>query len=118
MALRRVLVGIAGGTGSGKTTVARKIMAHLPPEAAVIVDLDSYYLDHADVPTAERKQFNFDHPDAFDWPLVHEQVETLLAGVDVEKPVYNFVDSVRLKQTTRVPTAPIIIVEGILALHD
>jgi uridine kinase len=116
--LQRVLVGIAGGTGSGKTTVSRKIVAHLPPESVVVIDLDSYYLDHADVPLLERKNFNFDHPDAFDWPLVHVQVQQLLDGQCIEKPVYNFVDSVRLGATTRVPPAAIVIVEGILALHD
>jgi len=111
-------VGIAGGTGSGKTTVARKIVGHLPAEQSVIVDMDSYYLDHSDIPAAERKTFNFDHPDAFDWPLLHEHVEALLQGKDVDKPVYNFVDCVRMKHTAHVPAAPIIVVEGIMALHE
>ena len=116
--MRRVLVGIAGGTGSGKTTVAKKIIAHMPPQAAVIMDLDSYYLDNSDVPLDERKQFNFDHPDAFDWPLVYQHVDALLDGRPVDKPHYNFVDSVRMPQSTRVFPTPIIILEGILALHD
>ncbi|MBI5496071.1 MAG: uridine kinase [Deltaproteobacteria bacterium] len=116
--MRRVLVGIAGGTGSGKTTVARKIMAHLPRDSAVIMDLDSYYLDNSDVPPDERKQFNFDHPDAFDWPLVNRHVDALLAGHAVDKPLYNFVESVRMVEVTPLPSAPIIILEGIMALHD
>jgi uridine kinase len=118
VAVRRVLVGIAGGTGSGKTTVARKIIAHLPQGAAGILDLDSYYVDNSDVALDDRKQFNFDHPDAFDWPLVHKHLDALLAGHDVEKPVYDFTQSVRLSTSTRVSPTPIIIFEGILALHD
>ncbi len=116
--MRRVLVGIAGGTGSGKTTVTKKIIGHMPPQSAVIMDLDSYYLDNSDVPLDERKQFNFDHPDAFDWPLVYQHLDALLDGRAVEKPHYNFVDSVRMTQSTRVVPTPIIILEGILALHD
>lgn len=116
--MKRVLVGLAGGTGSGKTTVSRKLMAHLPPDSATLMDLDSYYLDRSDLPAAERKAFNFDHPDAFDWDLVYQHVDTLLAGNAIEKPVYSFVDSVRTAQSTTLDTAPIIIVEGILALHD
>lgn len=116
--MKRVLVGIAGGTGSGKTTVAHKIMAHLPRDSCTLMDLDSYYLDRSDTPAAERKAFNFDHPDAFDWPLVYQHLDELLAGRDVEKPVYNFVDSLRMKEHTRLRSAPIILLDGILALHD
>ncbi|MEW5853380.1 MAG: uridine kinase [Myxococcota bacterium] len=116
--MRRLLVGIAGGTGSGKTTVARKIMAHLPEGSAVVVDLDSYYLDQSDLPLAERKAFNFDHPDAFDWALIQKHITDLLDGRAVHKPVYSFVESVRTRETTRVDPLPIIIVEGIMALHD
>lgn len=116
--MKRVLVGIAGGTGSGKTTVTRKIIMHLPPNSCSLMDLDSYYLDRSDLPADERKAFNFDHPDAFDWPLIQQHVDELVAGRDVKKPVYDFVESVRSKEHTVLPTANIILVEGILALHD
>jgi uridine kinase len=111
-------VGIGGGTGSGKTTVANKILARLPAGSGVMVDLDSYYLDQSDLSPVERKAFNYDHPDAFDWPLLRNHVSELMAGRDVEKPVYSFVDSVRTRESTHVPARQVVILEGILVLHD
>lgn len=112
-----LLVGIGGGTASGKTTVARKL-ARVLGERAVIIDQDSYYRNLADLSYDERKAFNFDHPDAFDWDLLKSQVQQLQAGQAIQKPVYSFKESLRTAETTTVQAAPLIILEGILILDN
>jgi uridine kinase len=113
-----LLVGIAGGTGSGKTTVARKVAAGLPPDCVATVEHDSYYKDRSDVAFEERCLLNFDHPDSLDNDLLHAHLTALRSGQPVEVPVYDFKTHARLAQTRHVAPAPVIIVEGILVFVD
>lgn len=83
------IIGIAGGTGSGKTTVVKKIVEALPPHFVAVVPLDSYYNDTTGMTDDERKDINFDHPDAFDWKLLTTQVNDLRNGLPVEQPTYS-----------------------------
>ena len=90
------IIGIAGGTGSGKTTVVKKIAKALPPHCAAVVPLDSYYNDTTGMTDEERRAINFDHPDAFDWKLLTEHIRRLKAGEAVEQPTYSYIISNRL----------------------
>ena len=112
------IIGIAGGTGSGKTTVVKKIVEALPPHSVAVVPLDSYYNDTTDLTDAERRQINFDHPDAFDWKLLHKQISMLKKGEAIEQPTYSYVLSNRLPETVHVEPKPVIIIEGIMTLVD
>ena len=112
------IIGIAGGTGSGKTTVVRKLIERLPKGEVTVIPLDSYYNDSSHIPMEERQKINFDHPNAFEWPLLIRHLEMLKAGQTVEQPVYDYITSSRLKETVRVEPSEIVIVEGILALHN
>lgn len=112
-----LVVGIAGGTASGKTTVARKLHEALQGNRVAFIDQDAYYKDLIDLPMAERREINFDHPDAFDIELLVHQLKELKAGRSIEKPVYNFVESLRDSRTVPVEPADIILIEGILVLH-
>ncbi len=111
------IIGIAGGSGSGKTTVVKQIVKALPPRCAAVVPLDSYYNDTTELTPEERKQINFDHPDAFDWKLLTEQIKKLKNGEAIEQPTYSYIESNRLKETVHVEPKPVIIIEGIMALH-
>ena len=110
------IIGIAGGTGSGKTTVVRKIAESLPPHYVAVVPLDSYYNDTTHMTDEERRAINFDHPDAFDWKLLIEHVKQLKAGNAVEQPTYSYIESNRQKETVHVEPKPVIIIEGIMTL--
>ena len=112
------IIGIAGGTGSGKTTVVRKIAEALPPHCVAVVPVDSYYNDTTNLTIEERKAINFDHPDAFDWKLLTEHVKKLKNGEAVEQPTYSYIESNRQKETIHVEPKPVIIIEGIMALHN
>ena len=112
------IIGIAGGTGSGKTTVVRKLIERLPKGEVVVIPQDSYYKDSSHVPVEERQNINFDHPDAFEWPLLAKHIELLKKGQAVEQPIYDYITSSRLKETVHVEPKEIIIVEGIMALRD
>ena len=96
------IIGIAGGTGSGKTTVVRKIAEALPPHCVAVVPVDSYYNDTTNLTMEERKAINFDHPDAFDWKLLTEHVKKLKNGEAVEQPTYSYIESNRQKETIHV----------------
>jgi uridine kinase len=111
-----LVLGIAGGTASGKTTVARKLHEAFSSRVAFI-DQDSYYrpLDHLSL--EERREVNFDHPDAFDSDLLVQHVKALKAGNAIEKPVYDFVTSTRQPRTVTVKPAELILIEGILVMH-
>lgn len=110
------IIGIAGGTGSGKTTVVRKIAEALPPHHVVVVPLDSYYNDTSHMTEEERHAINFDHPDALDWKLLIKQVNELRNGQAVEQPTYSYIKCNRLKETLHVEPKPVIIIEGIMTL--
>ena len=112
------IIGIAGGTGSGKTTVVKKIVEALPPHCVAVVPMDSYYNDTSDMTEEERKQINFDHPDAFDWKLLHKQIAQLRRGEAIEQPTYSYIISNRLKETVHVEPKPVIIIAGIMTLVD
>lgn len=107
------IVGIAGGTGSGKTTLCKKLDEEFGPDAAIITH-DSYYYPHSDMTLEERMAQNYDHPDSLDTPLMINQLNDLKAGRAVEVPVYSFVEYTRTDKTIRVEPSRIIIVEGIL----
>lgn len=113
---KTTIIGIAGGTGSGKTTVVKKIAEALPPHYMAVVPLDSYYNDTSDMTEEERHAINFDHPDAFDWKLLTKQVNDLRNGMAVEQPTYSYLLCNRLKETIHIEPKPVIIIEGIMTL--
>lgn len=110
------IIGIAGGTGSGKTTVVKKIVEALPPHHVAVVPLDSYYNDTTSMTEEERHAINFDHPDAFDWKLLIKQINELREGRAIEQPTYSYLKCNRLPETIHVDPKPVIIVEGIMTL--
>ena len=113
-----IIIGIGGGTGSGKTTVAKRVVRHFPEESVTIVHHDSYYLDRSDLPPASREKINYDHPDSFDNELLISQLSDLRAGRAIEKPSYDFGTHTRRKETITVRPARIILLEGILVLAE
>lgn len=113
-----LIIGIAGGTGSGKTTVVRKIVESLPQNTVAVIPQDSYYNSQWDVPEEERKKTNFDHPDAFEWPLLAKQIADLRAGRAIEQPTYSYLTCTRQPETVHVEPREVIIVEGIMTLYD
>ncbi len=115
---RPVVIGIAGGSGSGKTTVLRRIVEAFGPESIAVLDHDAYYRALNHLPFEERVAFNFDHPDALETDLMRRHLDRLLAGEAVEKPLYNFTTHTRETHTVRVEPRPVIIIEGILVLAE
>lgn len=113
-----MIIGIAGGTGSGKTTVVRKIIECLPEGSVTVVSQDSYYKDSSHLPWEERRSQNFDEPRAFDWPLLLEHLNLLREGKAVEEPVYDYTTCSRFKETVHLEPRNVIILEGIMALVD
>ena len=113
-----IIIGIAGGTGSGKTTVVRKIFESLPKGEVVLLPQDSYYKDSSHVPDDQKQNINFDHPNAFDWPLLSQQVAQLRRGESIEQPTYSYLTCSRLPETIHIEPREVIIIEGILALCD
>jgi uridine kinase len=109
-------IGIAGGTASGKTTVARRLVERLAGHPVAFLDQDSYYRDLSSTPLAQRRGFNFDHPDAFDTDLLVAHLRELQQGRPIDKPVYSFTEHSRTAETVRVNPGDAIIVEGILVL--
>lgn len=112
--MKPFLIGVAGGTGSGKTTVARRLYESLHLDSAVFLDHDAYYRDLADLPLEERKLVNFDHPDSLDDDLLIHHLEELLAGRAIEKPTYDFAAHTRAAETVRMEPRDVILVDGIL----
>lgn len=109
-----LIIGIAGGSGSGKTTVARQIVSKIHDKVAVISQ-DSYYKDQSHLPLAERQALNFDHPNAIDWELLTQQLRELKAGKSIHQPVYSYLTCSRsATETVTVAPADVIVVEGIL----
>jgi uridine kinase len=119
---QRLVIGIAGGTGSGKTTVAgaitQAVAGEAGGEAVVVVPQDAYYRAQGELPQSVRDKINYDEPSAFDTELLVEHLDLLIAGQGVERPVYDFSRDDRTAETITLPSAPIIVVEGILVLHD
>lgn len=113
-----LVIGIAGGSGSGKTTIAREIRKKLPHDRILVVTQDSYYKDNAGIPMEKRRQINYDHPDAYDMPLMNKQLRQLLNWQSVETPIYDFTKLTRSNKTEHTEPAGIILLEGILVLAD
>jgi uridine kinase len=112
------VLGIAGGTGSGKTTIAQKLLSAIPPGSAVLIDHDAYYRDRSSLPREERERINYDHPDAIETELLVQHLALLRAGRAVDVPRYDFREHARRPDTRRVEPAPVVVVEGILVLAD
>jgi uridine kinase len=112
------VLGIAGGTGSGKTTIAEAVIASLPEGASVLIESDAYYRDRSGLPPAEREHINYDHPDAIETELLEAQLIALRAGRAVDVPRYDFRIHERRRDTRRVEPAPVVVLEGILVLAD
>jgi uridine kinase len=109
-----MIIGISGGTGSGKTTVAQKIISSVGAENVIYLQQDAYYRNLGDMPLDLRHNVNFDHPDAFDTELLMNHIEALRAGEPVQQPIYDYATHARKGETTRLEPRPVIIIEGIL----
>lgn len=110
------IVGIAGGTGSGKTTLANDLANNLGNENVTILDADAYYKDLSHMLRGQRRQINFDHPDAVDIPLLESHILALKSGHAVNKPIYDYANHSRTGKTTHLPSRRVVLVEGILVL--
>ena len=115
---RRILIGIAGGSGSGKTLVARTIIRELGSDRVVVIDQDSYYKNLDDIPLRDRDARNFDHPDAFDGELLKRNIRDLLDGNPIEQPIYDYAQHRRLAETRTIGDHVVIVLEGILIYVD
>lgn len=116
--VKPVVIGIAGGSGSGKTTVLRRLVEAVGRDRVCVLDHDSYYRDLSHLPFNERTEFNFDHPDALETSLMCEHLDRLLAWEVIEKPVYNFKTHSREQETRSIEARSVILVEGILVLAE
>jgi uridine kinase len=116
--MRMIIVGIAGGTGSGKTTVAKRIAQALPSAAVSTIEHDAYYRDRSELSDDERSQLNYDHPESLQTELLVEHLDQLRAGGTVSVPIYDFKRHKRSEESRRVQPTPVVIVEGILVFVD
>jgi len=112
------VIGVAGGSGSGKSTVTREVLASIGPELVTVVIQDDYYCDQTHMSPEDRRKTNYDHPDAFDWPLMVQHVQALRRGESIEMPTYDFAADNRASKTITVKPAPVIVIEGLFALFD
>jgi uridine kinase len=117
MTIPSFAIGIAGGTGAGKTTVAHEITENVG-EAVTLIPLDNYYKDLSHMDFEERKNVNYDHPSAFEWDLLQEHLDTLLSGQPIEMPQYDFTEHLRKDERVTVEPTDVVVLEGILALYD
>jgi len=113
-----LIIGIAGGTGSGKSTVVRKIIEALPPNEVAVLPQDCYYKDNAHIPLEERLKLNYDEPNAIEWSLLTHHLKELREGRVIEMPTYDFITCSRLSKTVMVEPRKVVVVEGILTLCD
>ncbi len=116
--IERIFMGVAGGSGSGKTTVVEEILRNLRPTAVTVIHHDAYYRDLAHLPFEERVSVNFDHPDALETSLLVEHLAALRKGKPVEVPIYDFATHTRTREVRAVEPTGVIIVDGILVLAD
>jgi uridine kinase len=112
------VIGVAGGSGSGKSTVTRQVLASVGPDMATVLYQDDYYLDQTEMSPEARRKTNYDHPQAFDWPLMMQHLQALRRGEPIEMPTYDFTAHNRASQTITLQPAPVIVVEGLFALYD
>ncbi len=113
-----LIIGIAGGSGSGKTTVVRKIVNALPKDAVAVISQDSYYYDNGELSQEEKLKINFDHPNSIEWSLLIDHIHRLQQGNSIEMPIYSYVTCARAKETQIVKPKRVVIVEGILILTN
>ncbi len=113
-----LIIGIAGGTGSGKTTVVNKIINSFPKGEVAVMPQDSYYKDSSHIPPAERSKINFDEPDAIEWTLLVDHLKKLKEGNTIQMPTYSYLTCTRQEETVEVAPSDVVIVEGILVLTD
>lgn len=113
-----LIVGIAGGTGSGKTTVVKKVMERLHNKDVIVVPQDAYYKDNGHIPLEERQKINFDHPDSLEFTLLIDHLEKLKNGQTIEMPIYSYLTCLRSRETITVRPARVVLVEGIMILCD
>lgn len=112
------MIGVAGGSSSGKTTIVERLVELIGDEHLSRIELDSYYLDAGDDSLEERMKVNYDHPDAFDWPLLNDHIAALANGASVPVPIYDYTIYNRTGETRMVAPAKIVVVDGILVLWD
>ena len=113
-----LIVGIAGGTGSGKTTVVKKVKSRFPDDEVIVIPQDAYYRDNGHLPPDERQKINFDHPDSVEFSLLAGHLQNLRNGNSIEMPVYSYLTCLRSVETITVKPARVVLVEGILILAD
>jgi uridine kinase len=113
-----LIVGVAGGTGSGKTTVVRKVKERLPNEEVIVIPQDAYYKDNGHIPLEERQKINFDHPDSLEFSLLIDHLNKLKSGESIEMPIYSYLTCLRAKETITIRPASVVLLEGILILAD
>ncbi len=118
MGIRPFMIGVAGGSSSGKTTIAERLAELTGEDHLSLIELDSYYSDRGDEPLEERMQVNYDHPDAFDWPLLNDHLAALANGASVPVPVYDYAQHNRSGEVRMVEPARIVVVDGILVLWE
>ena len=112
------VIGVAGGSGSGKSTVTREVLKSIGPDMAAVVMQDDYYLDQSHMSPPDRRKTNYDHPQAFDWLLMVQHAQALVHGQAIEMPEYDFAADNRSSKTIHLKPAPVIVIEGLFALYD
>lgn len=113
-----LIIGIAGGSGSGKTTVVKEIIKRIPEDSVSVISQDSYYYDNGSLNKEEKQKINFDHPDSIEWKLLNKHLDTLRKGDTIEMPIYSYLTCARAKETVLVKPSNVVIVEGILILTN
>lgn len=116
--MKTIVIGITGGSGSGKTTVVKKILDFFPGNEVAVISQDAYYRDNSHLSLEERRKINFDHPNSIEFELLVKHIEALKKGQAIEEPTYDYVTSSRQQRTTRIEPRHIVIVEGILLFTD
>ncbi len=113
-----LIIGIAGGSGSGKTTVVKEIIKRLPKDSVAVISQDSYYRDKGHLSSEEKKNINFDHPSSIEFRLLNEHLDELCNGHEIQRPIYSYVTCARAKETLPLSPKKVVIVEGILILTN